>query len=120
MIGKFFSLFILISFLFSSFAESNGIHELTSSVESEVSSVGSFTTASEIVSADCEDCQENDCGDHTEHCSHHCSGLHNIAPTQSQAALKRPTGINNKVLWYYNHHYKTPFLDPALKPPMFS
>ncbi len=117
MIGRFFSLFILISFLFSSFAESNGIHELTSSVESEISSVGSFTTASEIVSADC---QENDCGDHTEHCSHHCSGLHNIAPAQSQASLKSPTGINNKVLWYYNHHYKTLFLDPALKPPMFS
>ncbi len=120
MIGKFFSLFILISFLFSSFAESNGIHELTSSFESETSNIGSFLAVSQIISADCEDCQESDCGDHTEHCSHHCSGLHNIAPFQSQTSLKSPTGINNKVFWYYDHHYKTPLLDPALKPPMFS
>ena len=120
MFGKILSIFILTSFLFSVFAESNGAHDLSSNNESQISSVYSSSAVSVITGTDCEDCQESDCGDHTDHCSHHCSGLHNIAPAKNQVSLKSPTNINDKALWYYNHHYKTPFLAPPLKPPMYS
>lgn len=120
MIGKAFSLFILISLLFSSFPELNGIYELTLNAESETSSLDTFSTANVDVGEDCDDCQDNDCGNHREHCSHHCNGLHSIALANSQASLKSSTGVSKKVHWYYNHHYKSPFLDPAMKPPMFS
>lgn len=120
MFGKLLSLFILTSFLFSFLAESKGVHNFSNYNESQILNGSSVSALSVLISADCEDCQENDCSDHSSHCSHHCSGLHNIAPTKNQLSLQGPTSKNSKVLWYYNHHYKTPFLDPALKPPLYS
>lgn len=120
MFKKIFSLFVLTSFIFSFLAEADSVHEFSKSNEQQISSSYSTSANSIITGTDCEDCQESDCGDHQSHCSHHCSGLHNIAPAKNQVSLKTPVSLNDKVLWYYNHHYNTLFLDPALKPPMHS
>ena len=120
MFKKICSVFILTSFIFSFLAESDGVHNFSKSNEQEITSGYSLSTPSFITGTDCEDCKEKDCGDHKSHCSHHCSGIHNIALAKSHITLKNPEGLNNKALWYYNHQYNTPFLDPALKPPLFS
>ena len=73
---------------------------------------------STIKSVDCEDCQNDGCADHTEHCSHHCSGIHNVVSNSNEVSISIPAEIETKVLWYFKNHYKTPFLDPALKPPL--
>ena len=114
------SLFVLTSFLFSFSAEAVGLHDFSQNSEQQITSSYSSVSTSIITGTDCEDCQKSDCGDHQGHCSHHCSGMHNIVSTKNLVSLKIPTGLNNKILWYYNHHYKTPFLDPALKPPAYS
>jgi len=120
MFGKILSLFILTSFLFSFLAEVEGVHNFSKSNEQQLVSGYSSVYVSTIVGNDCEDCQDCDCGDHTSHCSHHCSGIHNIAPAKNHVSINNPVNLNDKALWYYNHHYNTPYLDPALKPPMFS
>ncbi|WP_127717043.1 hypothetical protein [Halobacteriovorax sp. HLS] len=120
MLSKLFSLFALISLLFSFHAESTDLHDLSLRVAPKVSTVITNLSATEFVSVNCEDCEESDFGDHSEHCSHHCSGLHNLAPVKNQAFLSTPTVINNNVVWLYYHQYKNPFLNPSVKPPMFS
>ena len=106
------------SFFVSFLAEADSIH--LDMNDSQVITSDFSSNSSSLISLNCEDCQESDCSDHANHCSHHCSGLHNIIPAKNHASFKMPEGLKNKANWYYSHHYKTPFLDPALKPPMHS
>lgn len=121
MIKKLFSLFILTSFLFSFIAESADFQlKSETGVEHKLTSEHSSSEVPTFRNNDCEDCEDCNCGDHAAHCSHHCSGVHNIASAKNQISLNTPVSLSDKVLWYYNHHYKTPFIDPALKPPLHS
>ncbi len=120
MFGKVISLFVLMSFFVSFIAEADSIHINLDMSDSHVITSYSSSSSLSFTGLDSEDCEENDCSDHANHCSHHCSGLHNIIPVKSHASLKRPEGFSNRADWYYSHHYKTPFLDPSLKPPMHS
>ena len=93
----------------------------TSSLAEEVSiSNGEQSAPSTVKSNECENCHEDGCHDHKTHCSHHCSGFHNLIVTKQKIKFDHETGIDNKVLWYFDFHYDEPFLDPALKPPLFS
>ncbi|WP_372654520.1 hypothetical protein [Halobacteriovorax sp.] len=63
---------------------------------------------------------EEDCEDRSGHCSHHCSGIHNLLQFSSSVVLSN-RAINHLTFnWYYDNHYIEPFLDSALKPPLFS
>lgn len=79
-----------------------------------------LTTGSFSLSNDCKDCETNHCQEAGAHCSHHCSGIHNISLQENQVQLGLDNSQNDKKLWYFNSHYRTPFLEPAKKPPLFS
>ena len=115
---KLLSIFILISFAFGLSNEVRAVsfdHDETTSIKAE-----SYSTTNSINTADCEDCHDDGCNDHDTHCAHHCSGLHNLIQTKKTINLKNQSGIDSKITWYFNFHYDEPFLDPALKPPLFS
>lgn len=118
MVKRIASLFILINFIFSFSSEvgaaSFEVHE-DYTVEKSVSI---FTI--EIASSGCEDCHDDGCDHHDSHCGHHCSGLHNLIETKQTIKLSHESIIENKTTWYFKYHYDEPFLDPAVKPPLFS
>lgn len=118
MFGKLFTIFILISFISSVHAGTEELHNFSQPNDHSISSANSTLKVSTIKSVDCDDCQNDGCADHTEHCSHHCSGIHNAVSKNSDVSISTPGEIESKVLWYFNNHYKMPFLDPALKPPL--
>jgi hypothetical protein len=120
MMKQVFSLIIFFAFslsVFTSAHEAFSFHE-----ESEISvqtehSVG-YTTV--IKSSDCDDCEDDGCGHESEHCIHHCSGIHNLLPQNQSLTVSGPSAIDENKLWSYNIFYTSPVLDPALKPPLFS
>ena len=118
MIKRLASLFILISFVFGLSNEVRTVsfdHDENVSIKSE-----GFSVSSKIASSDCEDCHDDGCHDHDKHCAHHCSGLHNLIETKQTIKLNNIADVDSKITWYFNFHYDEPFLDPALKPPLFS
>lgn len=62
----------------------------------------------------------NDNEDEQGHCSHQCSGDHNMAISKNEISIT-PTLVNkNQAAWAYYKYYQRPVLDPALRPPTFS
>tara|TARA_Y100000296_G_scaffold56918_1_gene65242 strand:+ start:515 stop:871 length:357 start_codon:yes stop_codon:yes gene_type:complete len=118
MVKRLASLFILISFVFGLSNEVRSVsfdHDETVSIKAD-----SYLSASSIVSDDCEDCHDDGCHDHDKHCAHHCSGLHNFIEAKQKIKLDNKADVDSKITWCFNFHYDEPFLDPALKPPLFS
>ncbi len=118
MFEKLLTILILVSFISSVHAGIEELHNFSQASDHSIVSASSSMNISNIKSIDCEDCQHDGCTDHSEHCSHHCSGIHNAVSNNSEVSISNPTEIETKVLWYFRNHYKTPFLDPALKPPL--
>ena len=118
MFKKLFTIFILISFMSSVHAGMEEAHNTSQSDDHATVSANSTTKVSTIVSVDCDDCRSDGCADHTEHCSHHCSGIHNIFTETIRISFSGPTEFETNKTWYFNNHYQTPSLDPSLKPPL--
>jgi hypothetical protein len=116
--NKILSLFILITIVFS-FANEVELSLLDSHEEATIKKAG-FIIFNSTLSDGCDDCHDEGCCDHNTHCSHHCSGLHNLIESKQPAKINCFEGIISKVTWYFNFHYDEPFLDPSLKPPLFS
>lgn len=72
--------------------------------------------------AEHKECHDDDCHDHSDHCIHHCSGLHYFVELSSSVKELSRELVNKdgKLVCYFNLHYEEPFLDPALKPPLYS
>ena len=72
-------------------------------------------------SHDCNNCESDGCHHEDGHCSHHCSGLHNIMAGRSENVTE-PAKIKvvDKVNFAYANHYKNPYLDSKIIPPNFS
>ena len=87
----------------------NDKHELEASV------------ASYEHSHDCDNCESDGCHHEDGHCSHHCSGLHNIMAGRADRVTE-PVKIKviDKVNFAYANHYKNPYLDSKIIPPNFS
>ncbi|PIK13709.1 MAG: hypothetical protein CES88_16090 [Halobacteriovorax sp. JY17] len=64
--------------------------------------------------------EESDCEDSSDHCIHHCSGIHNIFQFSTNVALGNGLVDSLNKVWFYTHHYCEPFLDSVVKPPLFS
>ena len=72
-------------------------------------------------SHDCDNCESDGCHHEDGHCSHHCSGLHNIMDGRAENVTE-PVKIKviEKVNFAYANHYKNPYLDSKIIPPNFS
>jgi hypothetical protein len=118
MMKKFITLFIISMFSVSLFAET----ELVSGQFSKLDYAQSIKkmNSSAIDNIECNDCESKNCDDNDEHCSHHCSGIHNVTVSNGQSTLILITREISKTYFSQSDFYKIPFLDPALKPPTHS
>lgn len=123
MINFLFSTFLVFSLAFNVSAEYfNGPQE--SEQQSSISNdmyYGSNSIVSYKHSHGCENCESDGCHHESGHCSHHCSGLHNIIAGES-ISYDEPARIVKKsnFNWTYANHYKNPYLDSRIIPPNFS
>lgn len=68
-----------------------------------------------------EDCHESDCHTKSEHCVHHCTGLHNLSQRSFHNTLVVISFAHvSKSLFSYENHYRDPYLNQLIKPPKFS
>lgn len=74
-------------------------------------------------SYDLNHCEDQNCQDEGPHCIHHCTGMQNIIKPQS---LYHEESFQPDVLSIESsmplrfQGYEEPFIDPALKPPLFA
>ncbi len=54
------------------------------------------------------------------HCNHHCFELNQFVVTKHMFNLQEFSFKAGMMGNYYYHAYKSPFIDPALRPPLFS
>ena len=85
----------------------------------------SFDTANEVaefsIEGDhCDDCQNDGCSDVEDCCKGLCSCVSTFLNGESFEISEVISKPLSKSRWYYFSHYRLPFLDPALKPPLFA
>lgn len=118
MFKKLVSLFILLS-IACCFANEVNLSFLDSHegtiVKSEVAD-----TVMELPFDECEDCHDEGCCDKNNHCPHHSSHSCNYIESKHVTKLSTFNELRNKTTFYFYFHYDEPFLDPSLKPPLFS
>ncbi|OUR95789.1 hypothetical protein A9Q84_14910 [Halobacteriovorax marinus] len=114
MVRNLLALFMVLVFAVASFAEvveptSVDLHSTT--VESSQVVVGDLA---------CPDCTGDDCSTTSDCCINLCSCP---TPTNINSSLynfRSKVISKNRPSWDYSHRYIPPFLDSALKPPLFS
>ena len=117
-IKKLAILLILINFIFS-FSTQLKIPSFEN--YNEIGTISSITTTiNSLISSECEDCHNDGCQDHSSHCLHHCTGSHYFLVVKQTVKVNHKADKNHKNTWYVKSHYNEPYLDPALKPPLFS
>ncbi|ATH07258.1 hypothetical protein BIY24_04705 [Halobacteriovorax marinus] len=109
------TLFLSLSFCFAGAVETIQCHdkeEISTQLSSQVISLSNAHTHSHS--------DEDDCADDAGHCSHHCSGIHNIVPALRYKSLSPLISYSLDNCWRFFDHYNSPILDSAKKPPLFS
>jgi len=116
MLKKILNLFILLSFCLVVEAGHNFSNE-----DGEHSNMVNDNSLSQVVST-LEDpgCEDEDCHDESDHCLHHCSGLHNLSATTHKIVLNYPSSQEGKMSWFFINLYKRPSPEPAKRPPVHS
>lgn len=95
-------------------------HGVDESKTLDLTAEASNLKTSQLASIPCEDCNESGC-EHGEGCSHHLCSFSSFLPLASSGYLPSPNQFYLvKSDWYIYANYLSPFLDPALKPPLFS
>lgn len=65
-------------------------------------------------------CDIGDCHAEESHCTHHCSGFHNIFSSHQILKFKNFHQPVNKKMWYFTFSYLPPFLEKSIRPPLHS
>ena len=75
---------------------------------------------SHVKGLDCEDCADED-SCHDDDCCHRlCACVSSFVFNHGQKLTSNNRLISINLDWYIYNNYRSPFLDPALKPPLFS
>ena len=110
MLIRFLSMFIIFSVCGGSFFEAeNSVSEYLQIVESISHNVDNS-----------EDRSEDDCHDGENCCDQYCLCTLSLFVSSKSELLINQTPIITKQQWYLYVKYRSPFLHPALKPPLFS
>lgn len=102
----------LFSFMASACTEALEFDIPEPSLQAKTSHVSDLNSENDCCSHQSENSDESGC------CLSFCSPL-SLSNSKS-ITLKSFALTQDKVDWCYYHEYKSPFLDPALKPPLFS
>ena len=73
-----------------------------------------------LESSDCEDCRDNGCSDTDNCCQRLCSCSSSFFIESKKNLSNTSSLLTSKIEWYFYSNYRSPFHDPALKPPLFS
>lgn len=110
MLTRFVSLFIILSTFGTSFFEAQ-------------KSVSEHFESEDLIAHlvhDSDDCAGDDCHDGDNCCDSFCSCVPSFTiNTKSKLSFSNKS-LLTKQTWYLHINYHSPFLDPALKPPLFS
>lgn len=123
MLAKLLSLFLVTLFVFTS-TEVKEINMLGSTKERSSSIITSNdtqrVTVNKTMSHDCTDCTDSENHDESDCCHHYCG----CALSYYIRPLKNLSFTNLSLVllyeWYSYTDYRSPLLDPALKPPLYS
>ena len=77
-------------------------------------------SASEVEKEHCNDCRGDGCSDSEDCCKSLCSCSSNYFVSDVYEVSELNSRPLSKSRWFFFSHYQLPFLDPALKPPLFS
>ena len=89
----------------------------------EVSSEQNFKVLSNKVSFErthCEDCKDDGCPETKDCCQSFCSCSSSFFISSKNEVSCASSPLISKIEWYLYSNYRSPFIDPALKPPLFS
>lgn len=111
------SILILLSFAFNF---TNEIIELSFDHYNSHKTTLSLENTDSVQILNCLECDESECNTENGHCAHHCSGLHTFFDSKQNIKINFQIADNSKPNWSISFNYNGPFLDPALKPPLFS
>ena len=120
MFNKTLSLIILTTFLFSFFAEAVVSYDFSDANDRQISTVDSASSKITINENHCDDCKDDGCDDEGSCCLRFCSCTTNLFMSSNKTLASISPLISSKIDWYFYNNYISPFLDPALKPPLFS
>lgn len=114
MTKKILPLLMMLTFAIGIIAEADLFHGNEESIE-KVTSVSNMEapTLSDLG----DNCEDKDCHDTKRHCSHHCSGVHNVTAIYNIIKISSSFGQDSKTIWYYFTQYQIPNIDSALRPP---
>lgn len=110
------AIIIFVSGLITEISNSISFYSISSSVQSEISFNDQNNQV--IYNQAEEDCHQSDCHQRTEHCAHHCSGLHNLCFSFFDSSLALLSYIYpKKDLFFSTQYYSDPHLNQLIKPP---
>lgn len=122
MIAKLLSILAIFCSMYTSVLEAQEISlpntksELSKNHKTHISTY----TASVYEEDHCDDCTDHGCSDNENCCHRVCScSTPFLSETKSNVGCIR-SSASSKIEWYFYSNYRSPFLDPALKPPLFS
>jgi len=120
MINKLLSIFILTTFCFNFYSELLDISSERNTGIEYSSSVDKTTSVTTNQANIINECHDNDCHQTDDHCVHHCSGIHNLITNSENISLKINILETKKNNWNYKNLYLSLFIEPSLRPPLFS
>lgn len=95
-----------------------------SSAKNEISKQHKGHTSNHNVSVfekdHCDDCKDDGCSDTGNCCQRICSCTTSFFSEAKSNVGCISSSTSSKIEWYFYSNYRSPFLDPALKPPLFS
>jgi hypothetical protein len=118
MFKSFLALIIVFTFSISSVSE---VYEVTHSDDHDEYSEQIMTSNASLLMMDdgCSDCQGHDCNEQA-CCINLLSATSSILVKKFNSQLQTNSYLVNVSNWHFLHKYQSPYLDPALKPPLFS
>ena len=117
-----FRVLIIFVLVFTSYVEVGEADHLNSNHEHSTYEISSVKDVSPslLKSSPCKDCEEEGCSDSGDCCQRLCACTVTFFVESRSHISSLISSLSSKIDWYFYNNYRSPFLDPSLKPPLFS
>lgn len=121
MVNRILPFLLLLSFVFGVSSKIEVAHDLEISSHDKIEKVRQVNLTSIVKASNCEDCHEKQCDSHaSDHCSHHCNGIHSFYVWRVLISLQVPDVLKNHDGWSLVSTYKSRVIEANLRPPRIS
>jgi hypothetical protein len=80
----------------------------------------SLSSKSSLEAPHCVNCKNDGFSDGADCCISHCACIISLPLHSKEGSIINSKALPTKIDWYLFNNYLSPFLDPGLKPPLFS